>query len=64
MSAETKNITAVMGSTLPASAVPTDPRAVASHSAAVACLSSVPMAKMVTITVKIISIMGMKLGER
>ena len=58
------NITAVMGSTLPSSAGTTDPLPVPSHSRAVACLSSVPMAKTVTITTKIISIIGMKLGER
>ena len=64
ITSEIRNITAVMGSTLPASAAATEPFHVPSHSRAVACLSSVPIAKTVTITTKIISIMGMKLGER
>ena len=54
----------VTGSILPVSAAPTEPLAVPSHSRAVACLSSVPMAKTVTMTTKMSSIMGMKLGER
>ena len=52
------------GSIFPTSAGNTDPPAVSSHSRAVPALSSVPMAKIVTSMAKIISIMGMKLGER
>ena len=64
ITSEIRNMMAVMGSTLPSRAAQTEPLPAAIHSRAVACLSSVPMEKMVTITTKIISIMGMKLGER
>ena len=55
---------AAMGSSLPSRAAGTEPPASASHSRAVEFFSSVPMAKTVDMTVKISSIMGMKLGER
>ena len=54
----------VTGSIFPVRAAPTEPFAVSIHSRAVACLSSVPMVKTVTMTTKMSSIMGMKLGER
>ena len=64
ITSEIRNITAVIGSTLPTRAATTESLPAAIHSREVACLSSVPMEKTVTITTKIISIMGIKLGER
>ena len=64
ITSEMRNITAVMGRTLPARAAPVESPPVRNQSRAVPYLSSVPIAKMVAITVKIMSIMGMKLGER
>jgi hypothetical protein len=61
---EVRNMMTVMGSILPTSAAKIEPPAVSSHSLAVACLSSVPTAKIETMMVKISSIIGMKLGER
>lgn len=64
ITSDMRNMMTVTGSILPVSAAPTEPLAVPSHSRAVACLSSVPMVKTVTMTTKMSSIMGMKLGER
>ena len=64
MTSDMRNIAAVIGSVLPARAAATESPPVASHSREVPYFNSVPMAKIVAITVKIISIIGMKLGER
>ena len=57
ITSETRNSTVVIGASFPT-------RAAAGESRAVPFLSSVPIAKTVIITVKIMSIIGRKLGER
>ena len=64
MTSDMRNITTVTGRTFPSSAADTEPLPVSIHSRAVPFLSSVPMVKTVTMTMKIRSIMGIKLGER
>ena len=64
ITSEMRNITVVTGRSFPSRAAWIEPPAVCIQSLAVAFLSSVPMAKMVAMTTKIISIMGMKLGAR
>ena len=57
-------IAIITGSNFPARAMPSEPLAVLSHSAAVASRSSEPMAKMVPEVVNISSIIGRKNGNR
>ena len=64
ITSEIRNITAVIGASLPTRAAQMEPPPVWIQSREVAFLSSVPMEKTVTMTTKIISIMGMKLGAR
>ena len=64
MNCDIRNMTPVMGSSLPVRAAKIDSPAVSYQSRAVECLSSVPRANTVAMTVKISSIMGMKLGAR
>ena len=64
MAIATRNMTTVMGSSLPATDAATESPPVANHSPAVPRLSSVPTAKMVVMMTKMSSIIGMKLGER
>ena len=64
ITSDMRNMMTVTGSIFPVRAAPTEPFAVSIHSRAVACLSSVPMVKTVTMTTKMSSIMGIKLGER
>ena len=64
ITSETRNSTVVIGASFPTRAAAGESPAVRSHSRAVPFLSSVPIAKTVIITVKIMSIIGRKLGER
>ena len=64
MTSDSRNMMTVTGSILPKSAAPIESSADASHSRAVPFLNSVPMEKTVTMTMKISSIIGMKLGDR
>ena len=57
-------IAIIMGISFPAKATPSEPLAVASHSAAVESRNSEPMAKMVPVVVNISSIIGRKKGNR